>query len=510
MTPSSGRQRSRGRRIAAVGTVIVLALVGGSLAAYQVLGSRQTESGSTSTAAAPTPRFVDEASSAGLTHRYAGDTDYFVGGGVAAFDCDADGLPGPVSRRRRGTGGAVSQRQPGRRGAPVRARSQTRRPTSTAVTGAYPLDIDGDGITDLVVLRRRRERRSCAGSATAGSSAPNERWAFDGGDGWTDGIQRDMGGPATRCRRSRSATTSMLDADGEWTASAPTNELIRPAAGGAAYARRDRADARATARCRCCSATGTAPGRRDLRVTQRPPLLRRRSGGRSSSGGSSPGEPPRLYTAGRRLADAPDLGHGHRQPGPHGRRLPGGLPDQPGRQQAPDARRRPGAADVQGHRAAPRGDRATAVHRRRPAAVDRVAPRVPGRQQRRLHGPVRRQGQRRGRARLRREGPEQPAARAARRHVRARAPSEAGIVSFERGRGAALADLNLDGLLDLVEVDRRENVQLWRNVGGGTADAPAPMGHWLGLRLDQRRGRTATPSARGSRSGSATGDRSAR
>ena len=35
----------------------------------------------------------------------------------------------------------------------------------------------------------------------------------------------------------------------------------------------------------------------------------------------------------------------------------------------------------------------------------------------------------------------------------------AGIVNFARGRGAALADFNFDGLLDLVEVNRRENDQ---------------------------------------------------
>jgi hypothetical protein len=60
---------------------------------------------------------------------------------------------------------------------------------------------------------------------------------------------------------------------------------------------------------------------------------------------------------------------------------------------------------------------------------------------------------------------------------------EAGIVSFARARGAGLADFNLDGLLDMVVVNRRENVALWRNVGSGTADAPVPMGNWLGLRL---------------------------
>ena len=52
----------------------------------------------------------------------------------------------------------------------------------------------------------------------------------------------------------------------------------------------------------------------------------------------------------------------------------------------------------------------------------------------------------------------------------------AGVLSFARGRGAALADFNLDGMLDLVEVNRRENVKLWRSVGSGTADQPAPIG----------------------------------
>jgi len=60
----------------------------------------------------------------------------------------------------------------------------------------------------------------------------------------------------------------------------------------------------------------------------------------------------------------------------------------------------------------------------------------------------------------------------------------AGIVSFDRGRGAALADLNLDGLLDLVEVNYGAPVHLWRNTGSGDPDGPA-MGHWLGVQLTQ-------------------------
>jgi hypothetical protein len=59
----------------------------------------------------------------------------------------------------------------------------------------------------------------------------------------------------------------------------------------------------------------------------------------------------------------------------------------------------------------------------------------------------------------------------------------AGIVTFSRARGAALADLNLDGLLDLVVVYRREPARLWRNVGSGDGDVAVPMGHWAALRL---------------------------
>ncbi len=61
----------------------------------------------------------------------------------------------------------------------------------------------------------------------------------------------------------------------------------------------------------------------------------------------------------------------------------------------------------------------------------------------------------------------------------------AGVLSYARGRGAAVADLNLDGMLDLVKVNRRADVELWRNVGRGEATVPAPMGAWVSLRLEQ-------------------------
>jgi hypothetical protein len=65
------------------------------------------------------------------------------------------------------------------------------------------------------------------------------------------------------------------------------------------------------------------------------------------------------------------------------------------------------------------------------------------------------------------------------------AADRARVLNAERGRGAALADFNLDGMLDLVEVNYGSPVKVWRNVGSGDSVHPAPLGNWLGLRLDE-------------------------
>jgi hypothetical protein len=54
----------------------------------------------------------------------------------------------------------------------------------------------------------------------------------------------------------------------------------------------------------------------------------------------------------------------------------------------------------------------------------------------------------------------------------------AGIVNFKNSRGAALVDFNLDGLLDIVAVHRRENVSLFRNTSSNA-------GNWLEVKLQQ-------------------------
>ena len=53
---------------------------------------------------------------------------------------------------------------------------------------------------------------------------------------------------------------------------------------------------------------------------------------------------------------------------------------------------------------------------------------------------------------------------------------EAGIVSYTRAAARALVDLNLDGLLDLVVVNRAEPAAIWRNTGEAMGDWRWPSG----------------------------------
>src|SRR5262245_55233766 len=104
--------------------------------------------GGSSTAGPSAPPFRDDTASSGVDHRYTGDFQYFVGGGVAAFDCDEDGRPDLFLAG--GDGPAALFRNESPVGGELRF-TRVASPTTdlTAVTGAYPLDVDSDGHTDL-------------------------------------------------------------------------------------------------------------------------------------------------------------------------------------------------------------------------------------------------------------------------------------------------------------------------------------------------------------------------
>ena len=85
-------------------------------------------------------------------HVYDGGWEFFVGGGMAVFDCDQDSLPDIFIAG--GEAPSALLRNRSQRGGEIKFTKQTPQELSLEnVTGAYPLDIDGDGFLDLAVLR---------------------------------------------------------------------------------------------------------------------------------------------------------------------------------------------------------------------------------------------------------------------------------------------------------------------------------------------------------------------
>ncbi|MCU0827315.1 MAG: CRTAC1 family protein [Tabrizicola sp.] len=127
------------------------------------------------------PTFTDETVTAGFSTTYEGDWEYMVGGGVATFDCSGDGFPevflsggaapSALYLNRSTQGGAL-------------AFEKTDAVTLDAVLGAYPLDIDSDGVLDLVILRLG-ENRLLKGLGDCKFQDATADWGFDGGDAWS-------------------------------------------------------------------------------------------------------------------------------------------------------------------------------------------------------------------------------------------------------------------------------------------------------------------------------------
>ena len=173
----SAHPRPSRSRWLAVGALVVVLVVIAALAVWR--------SGRSSSAAdiGDAPRFVDDTSGSGIDHSYEGAYEHFVGGGVAAFDCDDDGLADLYFAG--GTEPAALYRNRSEAGGELRFEQLTSSVTDlTAVTGAYPLDVDSDGFMDLAVLRRGANA-ILRGLGDCRFEDATDQLGLDGGDDWT-------------------------------------------------------------------------------------------------------------------------------------------------------------------------------------------------------------------------------------------------------------------------------------------------------------------------------------
>ncbi|HEY7526797.1 MAG TPA: CRTAC1 family protein [Candidatus Limnocylindria bacterium] len=424
------------------------------------------------------PRYVEESGAAGLDHVYDGDFFYFVGGGVAAFDCDGDGRqdlylaggsrPAALFRNRSSVGGALRFER-------VPAAS-----TDLAqVTGAYPIDIDADGITDLAVLRLGGNVL-LRGTGDCTFEPANGRWGYDGGgNAWTAAFSATW----------ESQTTFPTLAFGNYlkpesveakTYVCDDSQLLRPAPSGRRYAP-PLALSPGYCTLSVLFSDWNRSGHADLRMSNDRHYYRF---GEEQLWHVLPGQGPVPWTRsqgwqpvniwGMGIASYDLTGDGYpevyltSQADNRLQTLAAG-PSQPRYEDIAVARgataSEPYVGDVD--------KRSTAWHSEfadvnNDGLMDLFVSK----------GNVEAQADYAARDpnSLLLERPD---------GTFVEGGQDAGIADFARGRGAALVDLNLDGLLDLVVVNRRVNVSLFRNVGAGTASEPRPLGSWTALRLEE-------------------------
>ncbi len=434
------------------------------------------------TAGAPGPaRFVAETASAGIDHVYDGGFNFFVGGGVAVFDCDDDGRPDVYFAG--GAGPAGLYRNESAPGGDLRFTAVGSPVTDlTDVTGAYPVDVDGDRITDLAVLRLG-ENVMLRGSGGCRFERANEAWSVDGGSEWTTAFGATWEGAAEWPTLVFGNYVALTDEGLQTSGECSDHALFRPAPGG------DYAGAASMTPGWCTLSIlfsdWDRSGRRDLRMTNDRHYY---TDGEEQLWRVAAGDPPRPYTRDEGWQRMQIWGMGIASQDLDGDGRPEVFLTSQGDNKlqtlADPGAGRPTYDDI----ALAKG--ATA---HRPFVGDDVMPSTA------WHAEFQDVN-----------NDTFPDLFIAKGNVDAMpdfaiddpsnlllgAPDgsfvdgavEAGIVDFGNARGAALADLNDDGLLDLVVVNRRENVSLWRNVGAGTADAPQAMGSWLAVDLDQEGG----------------------
>ena len=421
-------------------------------------------------AALEAPHFVEETDA--IDHQYTGDFQYFVGGGVAVFDCDDDGFselfvaggsePAALYHNESAPGGALRFAA---LASPVT--------DLTAVTGGYPLDIDSDGNTDLVVLRVG-EDVILRGLGDCRFERANEVLGVDGGDTWTVAFSAAWEGAN---ELPTLAFGDYLEADGE---GCEDSRLVRPDAGRGGYAS---TVALSPGYCTLSVlfSDWSRSGQRDLRMTNDRHYYR---DGSEQLWHVEPGEAPQEYTEaegwrrmqiwGMGIASADVTGDGYPEVylTSQGDNKLQTLAEGPAQPTYEDIALELGAT---AHRPYIGGDvlPSTAWHAEfadvnNDGFLDLFV----------TKGNV--------------EAQEGYATRDPSNLLLGQADGtfvegaeDAGIVSYERARGGAVVDLNLDGMLDLVVVNRVAPVSVWRNVGEGDVDEPAAMGDWIAVRLRQ-------------------------
>jgi len=445
----------------------VLALMVAYLAGAPSLDAAETAAG--------VPLFHEETATAGVGSIYAGDWQYMVGGGVATFDCSNDGyadmlLPG-------GEAPARFYKNISKRGGDLHFSEEPSGLEIDKLTGAYPLDIDSDGIIDLVLLRVG-ENVVMRGLGGCRFERANEAWGFWGGDGWSTALA------ATFERRADWPTIAIGNYVNRYEEMYPwgtctDNRLHRPAGSG-----KKRFSAPLSLKPSFCPLSmlftdWNRSGTPSLRISNDREYYK---GGQEQLWHVDPGQPPRAYTADEGWKNLRIWGMGIASYDLDFDGYPEyfltSMADNKLQSLAArpvDGKPKPGYADI----AFARG-----VTAHRPYTGGEVRPSTAWHTQFEdvnndgLADLFIAKGNVAEMPDFALKDPNNLLVQGADGKF-TEVGDKAGVASMATARGAALADFNLDGLVDLVVVNRWQTAQIWRN-------ASTSAGRWMEFDLQQQ------------------------
>ncbi len=423
------------------------------------------------------PRFVEETDSSGLQIRFDGEEEYLVGGGVAAFDCDGDGLPelyvtGGVNRSR------FYRNRSTRAGALKFVEERSGLELTNAI-GAYPLDIDGDGHADVVVLRVG-EVQLFRGLGGCKFERANSTWSAQSSNAWHTAFSATWERGQHWPTLAFGTYTDRTKPEFPWGSCTPAF-FLRPIAGMKRFAPPSPLLPSHCALSMLFSdwtGTGAAAA---LRVSNDREYYKN---GQEQLFRFTPGLAPVLYSEENGWKPLQIWGMGIASYDVDGDGRPEifltSMSDNKLQKLVADVTQ-PTYSDIAykrgatAHRPFVGGDvrPSTAWHSQfidanNDTLIDLFIVKgnissMPDFAALDPNNLLLQQSD----GRFFESG-----------HL-------AGIASVKRGRGGLAVDLNADGLLDIVVVNRWDKAQLWRNVGAGSASTPVPMGNWLQLRLKQ-------------------------
>ena len=432
------------------------------------------------------PVMHEEAAAAGIDNVYDGPWEFFVGGGGAALDCDGSGFPSVFLAGGKNPPKLFVNKST--RGGPLRFEErplgiEANQHELDNVTGAYPIDIDGDGHMDLVLLRVGGFTL-LKGGANCTFNLANKTWNFEGDPGWVTSFA------ATWERGEKFPTLAIghyvdRSAPGSPYGTCEDNSLYRPQPG-------DKPDysVRTPLAPGFCALSmlftdWNRSGTPSLRVSNDRQYYR---GGEEQLWRVEPGKVPRLYgrADGWRHVSVFGMGIAEGEIDADGypeyaltsmgdTKLQKLDPDEAGKGEAPVYR------DIAGERAATAhipytgGDLkpSTGWHSEFAdfnndglldlfiakgnieAMPDFAAFDPSNLLLQQWNGKF------------------------------AEAGAESGIAQNRKSRGALIADFNLDGKLDLLVINRAQPASLFRNLGARTDGAPIEMGNWIEIKLAQ-------------------------